>query len=132
MRRPLTSRRPGPAGMALAFAGLALATGCTHNQYYGTSPSFVVPGETVILDDVCELPSRVITQGPSRVARAEAPRSSVSAEPDLVTSNSRASRVVISRPSSGPVAGGGWNALGRNPRLVTTEVHGGADESLVR
>ncbi|WP_152053162.1 hypothetical protein [Tautonia marina] len=132
MRRPSTSRRPGPAGRALALASLALATGCTHNHYYGTSPAYVVPGETVILDDVCEIPSRVVTQSPSLVARAEAPRSSVSAEPDLVTSNSRSSRVVISRPSSGPMAGGGWNPLSRNPRLVTTEVQGGADESLVR
>lgn len=131
MRRTSSSRRPGFAGLALALAGLAFATGCTHNHYYGTSPAYVVPGETVIVDDVCELPSRVFTQSPSLVARADAPKSSVSSEPDLVT-NSRPSRVVISRPSSGPVAGGGWNPLGRGPRLVTTEVQGGADDSLVR
>lgn len=129
MRRLSTSRRPG--FVILALAGLGLATGCTHNHYYGTTPAYVVPGETVIMDDVCDLPSRVIGSTPSLVARADSPAST--AEPDLVTSNSRPSRVVISRPNtSSSLAGPGWNPMGRGTRVVTTEVQGSAEDSLLR
>ncbi len=130
MRRASTSRRPGPAALVLALAGLGLATGCTHNHYYGTTPAYVVPGETVIIDDVCDLPSRVIGTTPSLVSRADTSASTT--EPDLVTSNSRPSRVVISRPNTGPMGGAGWNAMGRGTRVVTTEVQGGAEDTLIR
>ncbi|QDV32885.1 hypothetical protein [Tautonia plasticadhaerens] len=134
MRRASSPRRPGPAGLASALAGLALSAGCTHNHYYygEATPAYVVPGETVIVDEVCELPTRVFSdaQVPSLGTRPSSVTPAPS-DPEVVTSaDSGAPRVVISRPSSGPILGGGWIARGGGS--VRTEVQGGADPSLIR
>ncbi|RUL88817.1 hypothetical protein [Tautonia sociabilis] len=131
MRRVSMPWRPGPAGLALALAALASAAGCTRNYYiYGESPAYMVPGETVVLDEVCELPSRVFSTSPApSVASKGSAVSEAPDDPDVVASSgSRSSRVVISRPSSGPISG---NWIARGSRTVTTRTQGSADLSRI-
>ena len=128
------SRRLGSSRIVvLALGGLAIGTGCTHNHYYyGTSsPAYVVPGDApVVIDEVCELPGRVVAGSrtlASRVSSAVSPDAGVA-----IDRTDPASRVIVSRPSGGSLAGRGWSVPGRSDRLVTTEVQGGADDSVIR
>jgi hypothetical protein len=135
MRRLSSPRRSGPIGIGLALAGLTCSAGCTHNHYYygaEGAPAYVVPGETVIVDEICDLPTRVFSDsGSSSLATRSSSVNPAPSDPEVLTSaDSRTPRVVISRPNSGPIAGRGWTARGGGS--VRTQVQGGADPSLIR
>lgn len=134
MRRLSSPRRSGLIGIGLALAGLALSAGCTHNHYYygEGAPAYVVPGETVIVDEICELPTRVFSdsQSSSLATRSSSVDPAPSDPEVLTSSDSQSPRVVISRPNSGPIIGRGWTARGGGS--VRTQVQGSADPSLIR
>jgi hypothetical protein len=78
------------------LAGWVGSAGCTHNYYYGNTPTACAPGTTLVpgtiqYGSVCEVPAKVVGGG-SVVASSPGVRSSV------VTPAPPGSRVVVSEP----------------------------------
>ena len=101
MRRARSPR----GGALILLAGLAGGAGCTHNYYYGTAVPACPEGEPVRVGSVCEVPGRTV------VSQIVPPRSS---------------RVVISEPRGGLLAGG-WRRS-ETDGLATSRVEGSLDD----
>jgi hypothetical protein len=105
MRRARFPRREA----LILLVGLAGGAGCTHNYYYGTSVPLCPEPETVRVGSVCDVPGRTV------ITQVAPPRSS---------------RVVISEPRGGPLAGGsrlGWRRSDPES-LATSSVEGSLDD----
>jgi hypothetical protein len=99
-------------GATILLAGLAGGVGCTHNYYYGTAAPLCPEPETVRVGSVCDVPGRTV------VTQVGPPRSS---------------RVVISEPRGGPLAGGsrlGWRRS-EPESLATSRVEGSLDDQTI-
>ncbi len=128
-----------PALRALLLLGSALASGCTHNYYYGAVPG-CPPGTqpvTTQLGSICDVPSSsIVTNTPSTAISSNVTSTPSSASGAMVANSGTPSRVVISQPAYAPTLGQSLGKLRwRRPdpeTLANTRVEGGYDDGTIQ